>query len=203
MPPEWEVGGVMLKPFCLRHFLTLQSIDSPLLKEGAIPEPDDIILALRICSGDLGIKAVEAKPTWKEKWLNAKMVASPILMGEILLSFLNYTLLYSSPPKLWEKPKENGNIDVRKSKVPEVLMLVGLLIRKTSLTEQEVWTMPIGKVSWYATAVAVLEGVDVQTISTEDEEKFDAEQKELEAFQKKQLAKIKAQMANGKPPLPR
>jgi len=58
-------------------------------------------------------------------------------------------------------------------------------------------------VSWYATAVAVLEGVDVQTISTEDEAKFDADKAELERFQKVQLAKIKAQMANGKPPLPR
>lgn len=193
----------MLKPFCLRHLLTLQSIEHPILTVGAVPEPDDIMLALRICSSDLGIASIEKKPTWGEKWLNAKMVASPLLTAQILTEFVRYTELYSSPPKVWEKPAEDGSIDVRKAKMPEVLMLVGILIRKTTLREDEVWAMPIGKVSWYATAIAIIEGADVQTISTEDEAKFEKEKAELERFQKEQLAKIKEQMANGKPPLSR
>lgn len=203
MPPEWEVEGFVLKPFCLRHLLTLQSIEHPLVTGKGYPEPDDVVLALRICSSDLGIKAIEAKPTWKEKWLNGKMMASPEVMARTIVQFLNYTELYSTSPKVWEKPPEAGSIDVRKAKMPEVLLLAALLLRKMNISEDEVWRMPIGKVSWYATAIAVLEGVNVETISTDDEQKFDAEREELERFSKEQLAKVKAQMANGKPPLPR
>lgn len=183
--------------------MTLQSIKHPFVTGDGIPEPDDIVLALRICSSDLGIKAVEAKPTWKEKWFNGRMMANPELMARAILGFTNYTELYSSSPKVWEKPPEAGSIDVRKAKMPEILMLAALLMRKMHIREEEVWTMPIGRLSWYATAVAVLEGVNVETISTDDEQKFDAEREELERFSKEQLAKVKAQMANGKPPLPR
>jgi len=130
-------------------------------------------------------------------------MAMPDVMARCILGFIQYTELYSSSPKVWEKPPKEGSIDVRKAKMPEMLMLAALLLRKMNIREEEVWTMPIGKVSWYATAVGVLEGVDIETISTEDEAKFDGEREELERFSKEQLAKIKAQMANGKPPLPR
>ena len=203
MPPVWEVGGVMLKPFCLRHLLTLQSIEHPLVTAGAIPEPDDVVIALRICSSDLGIAAIEQKPTLKEKWLNAKMIASPLFMSRVIVDFVGYTEMYSSVPKLWEKPEDGESIDIRKNKVPEVLLLTALLIRKTTITEPEVWTMPIGKLSWYATALAVLEGANVDTISTEDEKKFESEQAELARFQAGELAKAKQMMANGKHPLTR
>lgn len=183
--------------------MVLQSIEHPFITGKNIPEPDDVVLALRICSSDLGIKAIEAKPTFKEKWLNGKMMASPTIHARAILAFINYTEMYSSSPKVWEKPPEAGQIDVRKAKMPEILMLAALLLRKMQITEAEVWSMPIGRVSWYATAVAALEGVNVETISTEDEKKFDAEREELERFSKEQLAKVKAQMANGKPPLPR
>ncbi len=200
MPPRWEVGGVLLRPFCLRHLITLQSINHPFVTEGAVPEPDDVVLALRICSSDLGIASIEAKATWGEKWLNGKMIASPLLMSKTIAEFVRYTELYSSTPKVWEKDKGKDSIDIRKEKIPDILMLVGLLICKTTLTEEDVWTMPIGKVSWYATAVAVMEGADVETISTADEMKFDSEKEELVRFQKEQLAKIKNEMANRKPP---
>ena len=203
MPPQWEVEGFVLKPFCLRHLAVLQSIKHPIVTGEGYPEPDDMVLALRICSSDLGIKAIEKKATLKEKWLNAKMMAMPDVMARCIIGFVQYTELYSSSPKVWEKPPKEGSVDVSKAKMPEMLMLAAILLRKMNIREEEVWTMPIGKVSWYATAVGVLEGVDIQTISTEDEEKFDSEREELERFSKEQLAKVKAQMANGKPPLPR
>lgn len=199
MPPTWEVGGVLLRPFCLRHLITLQSINHPFVTENAVPEPDDVVLALRICSSDLGIAAIETKATWSEKWLNGKMIASPLLMAKVIAEFVRYTELYSTNPKVWEKEQDKGSIDVRKEKIPDILMLVSILISKTTLTENEVWTMPIGKVSWYATAVAVMEGANVETISTSDEIKFEEEKAELARFQQEQLAKIQKQMADRKP----
>jgi len=199
MPPRWEVGGVLLRPFCLRHLITLQSINHPFVTDGMVPEPDDVVLALRICSSDLGIAAMESKATWGEKWLNGKMIASPHLMAKTIAEFVRYTELYSSTPKVWEKNEDKGSIDIRKEKIPDILMLVGLLICKTTLREEDVWTMPIGKISWYATAVAVMEGANVETISTADEIKFEAEKEALARYEKEQLAKFKGDRANRKP----
>jgi hypothetical protein len=164
-----------------------------------VPEPDDVVLALRICSSDLGIAAMESKATWGEKWLNGKMIASPHLMAKTIAEFVRYTELYSSTPKVWEKNEDKGSIDIRKEKIPDILMLVGLLICKTTLREEDVWTMPIGKISWYATAVAVMEGANVETISTADEIKFEAEKEALARYEKEQLAKFKGDRANRKP----
>jgi hypothetical protein len=189
MPPEWEVMGFKLKPFCLLHQMTLQAIESPFFCEGKEAEVEDIIIAYRVCSGYDGIMSMQKPPTWKEKWFNARMTVSPAFCSKAIEEFQSYVEHYCTQPKLWEKDK--GENDKHKEKVPAQLLMTTLILRRTNISEQEVWRMPIGKMSWYCTALGYLEGADIAIISTEDEEKMDAEREELLRFQQGELAKHK------------
>jgi hypothetical protein len=191
MPPEWEVMGFKLKPFCLLHQMTLQAIESPFFVEGkeSEMEVEDIIIAFRVCSGYDGIMAMKKPPTWKEKWFNARMTVSPAYCNLAIEEFQSYVEHYCTQPKLWEKDKDPS--EKIKEKVPAQLLMTTLMLRRTNLSEQEVWRMPIGKMSWYCTALGYLEGVDVSVISTDEEEKMDLEREQLLRFQQRELAKHK------------
>jgi hypothetical protein len=154
---------------------------------------EDVIIAMRVCSGNNGIEALAKPPTWREKWLHAKMAWNTDLLASTVLGFKEYIEAYSTQPKVWKKDDEEKKIEMRKQKIPDQLLLAALLIKNTTLTEEEVWTMPIGKASWYVTALAYLEGADIDTISTEDEKKMEREVSELAKFQAAELAKIKEQ----------
>lgn len=191
MPPEWDVMGFKLKPFCLLHQMTLQAIESPFFIEGkeAEVEVEDIIIAYRVCSGYDGIMSVQKPPTLKEKWFNARMVVSPAFHAKAIEEFQSYVEHYCTQPKLWSKDKDKD--EKVKEKVPSQLLMVTLLLRRTNISEQDAWRMPIGKMSWYCTALGYLEGVDVSVISTEDEDKMDSEREKLLRFQQSELAKHK------------
>lgn len=196
MPPTWEVAGFELKPFSLFHLLTLQGIKHPLVTEGLPVKPEDLSLAFRICSSSDGIMAIKAKPTLREKWFNARVTISPVYFEMMIKEFTNYVELYSTPPKVWNKTDtlkagEKSEVIVKKEKIPSVIMMIGFLLRKTSIPERDLWMMPVGKLSWYATALAVVEGADIDILTTQDEDKMDDEMASLIAFQKAELAKIK------------
>lgn len=177
--------------------MTLQVIRHPMIVDDPNIDIEDVIIAMRVCSGDNGIEALAKPPTWREKWLHAKMLWSAELLSETVLGFKEYIEAYSTQPKIWKKEDDDKKIEMRKAKIPDQLLLATLLIKNTTLTEEEVWSMPLGKASWYVTALAFLEGADIDTISTEDEKKMDREKDELANFQAtelaKELAKIKGQ----------
>lgn len=187
MPQELKVQGFMLKPYCLRHQMTLQAIDHPLV-HNRVPEPDELVMAYRVCSSHDGIEALKNPPTLKEKWFNARMVASPAYHAESLSAFMKYCEDYSSQPKYWEKADEN---EIKKESIPSQLLMVSILLCKTSLTEEEIWRMPIGKLAWYGTAVSVIEGGDIETLSTEIEENAERDLAFLRKLEAEQLAKHK------------
>ena len=169
--------------------MTLQVIRHPMLMDDPNIDVEDVLIAMRVCSGHNGIESLAHPPTWREKWLNAKMAWNAELIADTVLGFKEYTEAYSTQPKVWKTEDEEKKIEIKKQKIPEQLLLATLLIKNTTLTEEEVWTMPIGKASWYVTALAFLEGADIDTISTEDERKMDREKDDLASFQATELAK--------------
>jgi hypothetical protein len=189
MPPEWEVMGFNLKPFCLLHQMTLQAIESPFFVETEPCEVEDIIIAYRVCSGYDGIMSMKKPPTLKEKWFNARMTVSPAYCEKAITDFTAYVEQYCVQPKLWTKEKNDG--EKQKERVPAQLLMASLLLRKTNISEQEVWRMPIGKMSWYCTALGYLEGADISVITTTDEEAMDTEKEELLRFTRSQELKHK------------
>lgn len=167
--------------------MTLQAIEHPLVNN-KLPQPDEVVMAYRICSSHDGIESLKRPPTWKEKWFNARMTASPSYHAESLAAFMKYCEDYSSQPKYWEKDKED---EIKKESIPNQLLMVSILLCKTSLREEEIWTMPIGKLAWYGTAVSVVEGGDIETLSTEIEENAERDLASLRKFEAEQLAKYK------------
>lgn len=178
--------------------MTLQVIRHPMITGDPNISIEDILIALRVCSQNCGVEALAKPPTWKEKWLNARMNWNDTLIAKVVIDFKEYIEAYSTQPKIWSKESEEKTVEFRKQKIPEQLLITTLLIRKTTLTEEEVWNMPIGKIAWYATSLAYIEGADIDTITTEDEAKMDTEAKELAEFNKRELAKIKGQQARPK-----
>lgn len=190
MPPEWEVMGFKLKPFCLLHQMTLQAIESPFMVESKPLDIDDIVIAFRVCSGYDGIMSMKTPPTWKEKWFNARLTVSPAFCNKAVEEFQAYVECYCTNPKVWEKDKDPKEKE-KKEGIPPSLLMATMMLRRTNITEQEVWRMPIGKMSWYCTALGYLEGADITVISTDEEEQMDSERDALAKFQQQELAKYK------------
>lgn len=170
--------------------MTLEVIDSPITKgstSGRI-SPDDIMFAIRVCSGYEGINALKAKATWREKWVSYKLTNNNDYSLEALSKFAEYIKLYCEMPKVWNSDTQSDNKEIRKEKIPASLQVASFLLKNTTLSEQEIWRMPIGKCYWYVISIGMLEGSKVETISTEDEDKMDSE---LE-----QLTKLQAELSN-------
>jgi hypothetical protein len=181
MPSEWEVCGFMLKPFCLQHFVTLQVFNSPIVLTEKSLQPEDLAIAIRVCSGYEGIMSLEKKPTLKEKWFNYKLANNPDFLEKCTKEFANYIKCYCEAPKLWDGGDEGSG--KTKEKMPSHLALAVFLMKYTSLTENEIWRMPLGRAYWYTVAIGINEGGKLEVISTEDEEKMDSEMEQLMKLQ--------------------
>jgi hypothetical protein len=197
MPSEWEVAGIKLKPFCLTHFLTLQVVDSPFVEDKNVKDIsiEDFLIVLRICSSHSGVEALKDKPTLRERWLYYKYFIYPEDLKKDLEDFAEYIVCYTETPKIWVKEGNgNKNLEKIKEKVPNALNMCSMLLSKTNLQQDEIWRMPIGKVYWYSVGVAIIEGAEIETISTDDEDSFDSELQKLTEMQnalKEALAKTK------------
>lgn len=58
---------------------------------------------------------------------------------------------------------------IPKERLPWILAIATNLLHSTSLAEEAVWFMPLGKALWYHAAIAVREGANLDILSTEEE----------------------------------
>ena len=200
-PDRFYVGGYRLDPFCIKHLLQLQAARSPFVvpREDYIPTPEDAIVFLRVCEhGSVGITSL------KQRFIDWVIVGlyhlSPTLYTRVLHDIVGYVTECSTAPKVVNK--EGGHtkkVDNVKS-MDELLTLVAFLVRKTSMTEQEVMTMPLGKAMWYSVAVATIEGAKLKVVTTEEEENVEADRQRLAEIQKMAEEEVRLAMVNGKIP---
>jgi hypothetical protein len=76
---------------------------------------------------------------------------------------------FSHGPKFWNRME--GNLS--RESVPWVLDVVATLLRNTSLSEDKVWAMPMGRALWYFTALRKQEGADLDVLTTDEERLLD------------------------------
>lgn len=98
----------------------------------------------------------------------------PAYFRECSQQFVDYLEDHSSSPKFWNRVEEQINREA----IPWPLDVASSILRQTSLSEAEVWAMPLGRALWYATALARQEGCDLDVLTTQDEELLDSISKE-------------------------
>jgi hypothetical protein len=158
-PGLTKLLGRFVSPFCLLHRVQLEAAESPLLRSGADVRPLDLLVAVKICSGERLDKL-----TWKDSWYLGKMTGSGDYFAEQIERFSNYVLV-SAWPKFWERKSRS----METSGIPWPLSVVANLIAN-NVSEERAWTMPECQAIWLNSSFAVCKGAELKVLTTEDEE---------------------------------
>lgn len=159
------VLGRKLHPFCAFDILTLESIDSPFLKPGALCEIYDLVLVVWILSNpvaqDLTISHMELDAAG-ETWL--KEIGPTIDMERDVAAVSAYMNDYYSAPEIMagvdkKTPDELG--------APWILSAVIGIVSKLHISLYAAWTMGIGQLMWYRGAIFEMEVPDLRIINDE------------------------------------
>lgn len=161
-----KVLGQHLRPFCLAHLLYFAAAESPVLKmlwgEKANLARQDIELAVWICSRTP--EQIFSANVKAGIFQRARMRIGSLKKAQ--REFLSYLKDYATLPAMWEG--ENG--DSAPLGAPWILTRATFLLKETSLTEGEIWAMPLGKLFWYTASLCELMGG--AKIMSEEEEKI-------------------------------
>jgi len=163
IPLDVKVCGKRLMPFCLRHRVQMESIDSPFLDyQKRSFKAVDVIMAVRIMS-TLDKVRINAPMTLREQlhyfWLNSNSDRLARSVGRVL----GIMLESCSYPKLWAKQEKKS-----KENIPWTLACVANNVRHGCSLE-EAWTMPEGEAVWMSISHGIYNGSEVQVLSTDDE----------------------------------
>lgn len=164
LPLDVKVCGKRLMPFCLRHRVQLESIDSPFLDfQKRSFKAMDVILAVRIMS-TLEKVHISSKMNWSEQFHYLILDNSRERLARAVGRVIGIILESCSYPKVWSKKQSNV-----KENIPWTLACVANNVRNGCSLE-EAWTMPEGEAVWMSISHGVYNGSDVQIISSDDEE---------------------------------
>ena len=188
LPEKWEIMGYKLKPFSLRHTMTLTALESPIVMGKApMVTPEDIVIFLRICSSENAFVALK-KPSLMDKWNQVRMELDTSYYFDQMMDINEYMKACNTMPSTYTKPDDT---EKKKENVPVVLGLVTSLMSKMNMSLDEAWDCTAGQAVWYLTAYSIGEGAEVKILSTQDEEKMDAERAMLIKLQAESRAKYK------------
>jgi hypothetical protein len=171
LPSDVKVCGKRLLPFCLRHRVLLEAIDSPFLdfaKRGFTAT--DVIKAVRILS-TYEKESINAPITFMEKWHMILLNSNRKKLARSVGRIIGVITESCSYPKMWSKDKT-----MNKENIPWVLACVANNVRN-GCTLEEAWTMPEGEAVWMSISHAIYNGSKIDVLSTDDEKmlnKFDS-----------------------------
>lgn len=166
LQPSIEVCGKRLLPFCLRHRVALEAIDSPVLDPQKPMTPAHLVAATKILSCH-SFEKVATPPTLRERfWVSRMQFSEAILVDEIskLVSYLNSQAFW---PRFWEKDESSGSSN--RAGIPWQLAVIASLTRN-GCTLEEAWTMPEAEAIWMHIAHSTSLGAEVVVMSDEEYE---------------------------------
>lgn len=170
LPRPIKVLGRQLLPFCLRHRVQLEAINSPFLNPIKSQfRAKDVILAVRIMSShekDVFAKDINAWEQLQMIWLNMSRKRLARNVGRIV-GVIQASCSY---PKLWQDEKK-ANTKTHEN-IPWVLSCVANNVRN-GCTLEEAWTMPEGEAVWMSISHAIFNGSKIEVLSTEEEKMMD------------------------------
>lgn len=168
-PSRTVIEGYSLYPWCLKHRLWLEGIESPFMRPDAPIEVADLLLALKVCSeSELG------RPTIREHYLGICFAISRDRFEAACRAFVQHTDTTAGWPKFYERKDEGGGAG---PSTPWPLAIVCNLV-KNGVTYEAALQMPEAKAIWMSTAFAISAGAKLELLTTEDEELIDSLQKE-------------------------
>jgi hypothetical protein len=126
--------GYDLLPFCLLHSLQLEALDNPLVTAHRDPTPAEIIIAAQICSTH-EIVTEPRVPLWRQLCFNPDREED---------RFENYVKNCTAGPQLWKREKVSAGT----LRAPWQQIVVTYLIRNTTITWRQAWTMTEGVALW-------------------------------------------------------
>ena len=143
-PESQTVCGLRLKPFSLAHILELEHVRSPFcaLWNESVPvgeiAPRQTYRAAQICADRL--------PSWR-RLDGLRAYSYPAEASAIALA--QYITAHMQCPEVWSDSDSGGTVNA-----PWLLAKAVYLMANTTLTQFEIWHMPVGQVMWYAAAVS-------------------------------------------------
>jgi hypothetical protein len=165
-PGLTKLLGRFVSPFCLLHRVQLEAAESPLLRSGVGIRPLDLLVAVKICSGERLDKL-----TWRDSWYLGKMTANDDYFADQIERFSKFVLV-EAWPKFWEKKAKHSET----SGTPWVLTVVASLI-SNGIPEDRAWTMPECQAIWLNSTFAISKGAELKVLTSEDEELIDSLEK--------------------------
>jgi len=178
--PTIKVAGRKLLPFCLRHRLALESIDSPVLSTDQDVGATDIMNAVKILSTHNLDDARKPLSFFEMVRYKRMQIDRNALKKEAykLLIYFNEQSLW---PRFWAKKSGIGD-----SGIDWILVVVASLMRN-GCTYEQAWTMPESEAIWMHIAHMQAEG---STISVVSEAEWDAMEKDMAEQQKQKTKNI-------------
>lgn len=182
LPRQNKVCGRTLRPFCLRHRIALEAIESPFLDPEKYKfNPVQVVMAARILS--TYDKEEMARPlSYVEKLYIAYMAINKKYYSRCVGTIFGCIKVSLSYPKFWQKEdkkKENKKYE----DIPFPLQCVSNLCRN-GVSLEEAWTMPEGEAVWMSVASAIYNGAKIDILSTEQEKDLENFDERIEAYKK-------------------
>lgn len=179
LPKQNKVCGKTLLPFCLRHRVVLESIESPFLKDELDGlNPVSVMIAIRILS--TYDKSDMAKPlSLSEKLWILYLKFNNKYYSEVIGTIIGCINVSCSYPKFWEKEKKESH--KKNENIPWTLSCVSNNVRNGCSLE-EAWTMPEGEAVWMSVSHAIYNGAKIEVLSTDDEKELEQYDARIEAY---------------------
>jgi len=181
LPHQNKVCGRTLRPFCLRHRIALEAIDSPFLDPANKKfDPVQVVMAARILS-TFDKDEMARTLSLIEKLYIARMSMNRKYYSRCVGQILGCIQISLSYPKFWTK--EESKKTNKYEPIPYPLACISNLCRH-GLSLEEAWTMPEGEAVWMSVANAISEGAKLDVLSTEEEKDLEKFNERIEAYKK-------------------
>lgn len=152
---EWRVCGRKLQPLCLGHVVNLEAVNSPLTPYREVdPDrpitPGDVLVAAKICSEKFPHPA-RIKPTIGDVIWRVAMESSDDLLRLHGMLFAAYRNDHCSSPEFWID--DTAGNSGRAISAPLALSKAAFLLANSTLSEERIWSMPLGRVDYVIAAI--------------------------------------------------
>jgi len=177
--PTIKVAGRKLLPFCLRHRLALESIDSPVLSTDRDVGATDIMNAVKILSTH-NLEDAKNPLSFIELVRYKRMQIDRNALKKEAKNLLIYFNDQSLWPRFWAKQSA-----INDTGIDWVLLVVASLMRN-GCTYEQAWTMPESEAIWMHIAHMQADGANISVVSETEWDAMQRELNEIAAAERKQ-----------------
>ena len=164
VPKRTRILGKSLKPFCLKYRLWLSAIGSPFLEPDKEIKIEDLIVALKVCSGESLNRA-----TFSDYWSAIKLSLFKDIRVAAFKAFIDYSMTNESWPKFYDNSKNSSGSSTG---LPWELSVIANLTRN-GISYEEALNMPEASAIWLSTAFSMHAGSKLNLLTTDDEALID------------------------------